>query len=148
MNSQSFRYLAIVAVLVAIGIYQCIDWIVPPHIQIIPQLRPPRTPGQEEAGVYLVSFDLDKKYLLTSIKVVPVPALQTNKHAAPVWQLVAATNALPQKGFLYGMAIRGMRPPPGAQAQPLQPEQDYRLFVEAGRVKGQVDFRTHALPGS
>jgi len=147
MNSQALRYFAIVAVLVAVGVYQCMDWIRPPHIQIIPQLRPARTAAQAEDGVCSVAFILDKKYLLTRIKVVPVNALATNKNISPVWQLVASTNQEPQKGFVYGLPVKGMRPPPGTKTQPLMPGQDYRLFVEAGRITGQVDFRTQFDPG-
>jgi hypothetical protein len=146
MNAQSFRLVAIVVVLLAIGVYQCIDWITPPSIQIVPQIRPPRN-GQEESDLYQVTFELDKKYQLTSVKVDSVAALATNKNASPVWQLTTQSNSAPQKGFLYGMNIPGMRPAPGLANQPLLPAQEYRLLVVAGRSKGEVRFKMPALPG-
>lgn len=148
MNLQALRLVAVVAVLAAICVYQCIDWISPPPIQIIAQLRPPRFPSSEGSDVYQVSFDLDNKYKLTCIDVVSLSELKTNKAAAPLWRLVTSSNSIPEKGFLYGMKIPGMHPPSaGFKTQPLLPDQDYRLRVEAGRFKGHIDFQTHPLTG-
>jgi len=113
-----------------------------PTIQIIPQNRL----GWHAAGdVNPVSFSLDGTYALTMIKVVPVSALQTNKFATPAWYLVTKTNSAPTKGFLYGGKVQGMNPSdlkPHPDA--LEPDTTYRLFVEAGRATGQVDFRPAA----
>ena len=136
-------------VLAAICVYHCLDWIKPPAIQIIPQLRPPWVAGQASAEVYQVTFILDRKYRLTCVKVVPVWVLETNKYAPPVWHLVSSSNSVPQRGFLYGMTIPGMQPKRAdAQPQPLVPDRAYRLYLESGRVKGQVDFRTRAWTGN
>jgi hypothetical protein len=137
----------IVLAVVLAGIYVCFftDWINRPHIQIIAQTRPIQPTGPT-AKVYPVSFLLDGKYQLTSVKVVPVGAYQTNKHAPALWHLLTYTNAPPVEGFVYGQRIPGMRPSlTNSRPQKLEPDTIYRLFVEAGRAKGQIDFHTSGL---
>ena len=47
---------------------------------------------------------------------------------------------------VYGQLIAGMRPGiTNSHPQPLEPVTAYRLFVEAGRAKGQIDFRTSGI---
>ena len=142
MLSKQNVLLILAVVLAGIYVYYFTDWINRPRIQIIAQTRPiqPRGPV---AMVYPVSFLLDGQYQLTSVKVVPLRGSETNKFVPPLWHLIAYTNAPPSQGFLYGQRLPGMKPsisnaPPGR----LQPTTDYRLFVEAGRSKGQIDFRT------
>ena len=135
--------LIILAILLA-SLYVCFftDWINRPRIQIIAQTRPIQPRGQT-AQVYPVSFLLDGRYKLTSVKVVSPGALATNKFAPPLWYLVAFTNVPPCEGFLYGQRIPGMRPwMTNSRPNQLEPSTAYRLVVEAGRAKGQVDFRT------
>jgi hypothetical protein len=132
-------------VLAGVYVYFFTDWINTPHIQIIAQTRPiqPRGPV---AKVYPVSFLLDGKYKLRSVKVVPLAAFETNKFTPPSWQLIAYTNVPLTEGFLYGQRIPGMRPwMTNAQPQRLEANTAYRLLVVAGRAKGQVDFRTSGL---
>jgi len=147
MTKKSILLISVAVALAACYLYYFTDWINPPVIQILPQLRPPRNPARNPSPVYQVSFNLDGKYRLTSVKVIPIQALATNKNAAPIWNLTTSSNSLPQKGFFYGVPIPGMRPAlTNARPQRLQPEVAYRLFVKSGRAKGQVDFKTHALP--
>ena len=48
--------------------------------------------------------------------------------------------------FVYGQHIRGLKPEvPGANAEPLQPDVTYRLFVTAGTAKGQHDFEVKSV---
>jgi hypothetical protein len=66
---------------------------------------------------------------------------QTNQNVMPVWHLIFNSNSAPVKIFVYGQRIRGMKSEvPGAHAEPLQPDVTYRLFVTAGKAKGQHDF--------
>jgi hypothetical protein len=59
---------------------------------------------------------------------------------------MAYTNAPSSEGFLYGQRIAGMRPwLTNAGPQQLEPNTVYRLFVEAGRARGQIDFQTSGL---
>jgi len=89
----------------------------------------------------LVIFRLDHPYKLTSVKVISVPELETNKYARPVWELTSDSNSIAIPAFPYGMRIRGMRSAvKGAQPGELTPNVPYRLFVQAGSIKGEHDF--------
>ena len=88
-----------------------------------------------------VNFSLGYPYRLTSLKVVSVSALESNKYALPVWELKSDSNSVPIKIFSYGQGIRGMQPiVSNARPEPLAPGESYRLFVEAGPQKAQHDF--------
>jgi hypothetical protein len=93
-----------------------------------------------------ITFGLEPQYRLTEIKVVPLAAWQTNQNVMPIWHLIADTNSVPIKIFVYGQRIRGLKPEvPGAHAEPLQPDVTYRLFITAGKAKGQHDFEVKAV---
>jgi hypothetical protein len=88
-----------------------------------------------------VNFNLGFPYRLTSLKVISVSALESNKYALPAWELKSDSNSVPVKLFSYGDHIRGMQPVvSNAKADPLNPGTTYRLFVEAGPQKAQHDF--------
>ncbi len=89
-----------------------------------------------------ITFGLQGGYKLTEIKAVSLGEWQTNQNTLPVWHLVSDSNSAPVESFVYGRPIRGMKPAvPGAKAQPLQPDVTYRLFVTAGKARGQHDFK-------
>lgn len=88
-----------------------------------------------------VNFDLGYAYRLTSLKVVSVSALESNKYALASWELKSDSNSVPIKMFSYGERIRGMKPiVSNATPEPLTPGATYRLLVEAGSQKAQHDF--------
>jgi len=92
-----------------------------------------------------ITFGLEPQCQPTEIKVVPLAAWLTNQNVLPVWHLIADSNSVPIKIFVYGQRIRGLKPEvPGAHAEPLQPDVTYRLFVTAGKAKGQHDFEVKA----
>jgi hypothetical protein len=91
--------------------------------------------------VKTVIFGMERDYQLTSVKIISVPELETNKYAHPIWELISDSNSVPTRAFTYGMRIRGMHPPvKGAQPAALDLNVPYRLFVEAGKMKGEHDF--------
>lgn len=142
MMSKQNVLIAVAVLLGAIYLYSFTDWLRPRRIQIIAQTRPFR-PAASTSRVYPVSFVLDGLYQLTSVKVVLLSAYETNRFTVPLWDLVNYTNAPPTEGFLYGSHIAGMKPrQTNFTQQPLQPDTVYRLLVQAGRAKGQVDFHT------
>ena len=47
---------------------------------------------------------------MTSLKVIPVQEIETNKHPHAIWDLVSDSNSIPTKDLMYGIPIRGMRP--------------------------------------
>ena len=96
---------------------------------------------RRDASAPPITFGLEGSYKLTEIKAVPLAEWQTNQNARPVWHLVSDSNSVPVKFFVYGQRIRGMKPAePRAQPQPLQTNIAYRLFVTAGKARGQHDF--------
>lgn len=131
--------------------YYFTDWFASENIQIVHSLRPvaaKRARGKTPAPnptVNAVSFSLDRKCRLTEVRVIPTAELATNKYAHPVWHLVSESNSIPVKALVYGTTPRGMHPKvKGAQADPLLPDVTYRLFVTAGDLKGEHDFKTTA----
>lgn len=83
----------------------------------------------------------NERYELTSVKVVSVSALSSNKYALPVWELKSDSHSIPIKTFSYGQRIQGMKPAvEDTKALPLDNGTVYRLFIEAGRRKAQHDF--------
>jgi hypothetical protein len=88
-----------------------------------------------------ITFGLESVYRLTEIEAVPLAAWETNHDVLPIWHLISDSNSVPVKSFVYGQRIRGMRPAtPGTRPQPLRTNVLYRLFVTAGKAKGQHDF--------
>jgi hypothetical protein len=86
-------------------------------------------------------FFLDRQLKLTTVKVVPVSDIETNKFPQPVWHLISDSNSVPVREFNYGVPLGGMRPAMKETApEPLEPGVSYRLFVEAGSQKAQHDF--------
>jgi hypothetical protein len=135
--------------LCGLSLYLNRDWFAKDHVHIYHRSFPPR-PGMIRrkssqdpmAAVNPVVFGFDRgSFKLTSIKVVPVSAIETNKYPEPIWHLVSESNSIPVKDFLYGMRIAGMHPAvPGATADPLEPNVKYRLLIEAGAFKAVHDF--------
>lgn len=114
-------------------------------IQIIPQIRPSRPMKSlvPDVSVYPVSFTFDKEYRFTSVKVVTVAEAKNTKFPIPVWHLISDSNSVPLRGLQYGVAPRGMKPAtPNLRPEPLLPKVAYRLLVQAGKLKGEIDFKT------
>jgi len=149
MTKKNIIVLAITLVSV-IGFYLYLfrDSFRKPTIQISHTIRlnpayiyhPPQGTTAEELP-HIIGFGLGGDFKLTSIKVVPVAELETNKFAHPVWELVSDSNSVPTRSFIYGHRIKGMHPAvKGAAAEPLSANIPYRLLVEAKSIKGQQDF--------
>ena len=89
-----------------------------------------------------ILFGLSGQYRLTEVKVVPLTKFQSNPNTPSVWHLISDSNSVPIKMFTYGEYIHGMRPKyKGDRPQELVTNEIYRLFVAAGRAKGQIDFK-------
>jgi hypothetical protein len=124
------------------------DWFAKDSIQIYHRSQPIRAGWlrRAKAPVKLppinpIYFSFDRRLKLTSLKVVSIQDTETNKYPHPVWALISDSNSVPTKDFMYGVPIRGMRPPvKGATPDPLVPGVKYRLLVEAGAQKAAHDF--------
>jgi hypothetical protein len=145
-------FLIILAVLLAgFSFYLNKDWFAKDSIQITHRSRPPspalrrrRAGGAEGDAINPLTFIFNKKVKLTSLKVIPMSDIETNKYPHPIWYLVSESNSVPVKDFSYGIAISGMHPAvKEATPYPLEPDTKYRLLVElAGAIKVQHDFVT------
>ena len=123
-------------------LYVVSDWLAPKRIQIIAQNRPGLITAVQRA-ISPVSFVLNGRYRLTRILVVLASISDGGRPRQPIWELTSSSNSIPIQGFLYGQPVPGMKLAPSAgNASPLAVDTTYRLFVEAGRAKGQVEFRT------
>ena len=89
----------------------------------------------------IMTFNFDRPYRFTEIKVVRLAEWQTNKSALPLWHLISDSNSVPTGKFNYGVAIGGMKPVVAKSwPQPLETNVTYRLFLTAGSITGQDDF--------
>jgi len=150
MSRNGIVLTAIAVLLAAVYVFYFTELFNKQTIQIIPQVRPNRTSaiprGDESTPVYPVSFALDGKYQLTSVKVVSADDLKTNKYPEALWHLISDSNSLPTKSFLYGQKIPGMKPStPRAHPQALQPNVSYTLLLEAGKTRGRTNFFTREV---
>jgi hypothetical protein len=154
LTAMTKSTIVLIVVLIAMAgayVYWFTDWFQPATIQILAQVRPARSTQPGVPGLtatYPVSFAFDRKARLTELKVVSVDDEATNKFSHAVWHLISDSNSVPTKALIYGQQIRGMKPKvPQARPEPLQPEVKYRLYVAAGKYKGQIDFKTIEVPG-
>ena len=143
--------LLLVALLALAGVYvfYFTDWFKPKiiHISHTSRALRPRlgAAAQVSPDTVPITFGVEPQCQLTELTVVPLLAWQTNQNILPVWHLVASTNGAPIKMFMYGQRLRGLKPEvAGGHAQPLEPNVTYRLFVTAGKAKGQHDFEVKA----
>jgi hypothetical protein len=121
-------------------------------MQITSKLRPVRRGTTVERGVtplYDVTFGFNKKYKLTSVKVVSAEDLRTNKHPRALWHVVEDGRSAPVNAISYGKPARGMKPAvPDLQAEVLDANQEYVVLIEAGSIKAQTNFFARARPPS
>jgi hypothetical protein len=138
-NTWLFCALAVVAVL-----YVCFftNWFKSKPIKIFDTSRPMQQRFRRRADLPFIMFGLENgKLRLTELRVVPLGSFQTNSATPSVWHLVSDSNSIPVERFVYGQRIPGMRAPlRGETPQPLETNVTYRLFVIAGREKGEHDF--------
>lgn len=143
-------FLSVLAVvLAAIYVYAFTDWLRSETIQIIPTIRPGRVStvpkNADQPPVYPVSFAFSGKYQFTSVKVIASQDLATNKHPTPLWHLTSDSNSVPTKSIVYGYPIKGMKPAVARmRPEPLLPDVEYILMLEAGKIRAQTNFHTAA----
>ena len=147
MTSKHWMVIALIAALGGFSLYLNMDWFAKDNIQITHRSRAARAglmrgkPPAEMAAVNPIVFGFDRRLKLTSVKVIPLSEIETNKYPHPIWQLVSDSNSVPTKTFVYGQPLRGMRPAvKGATPDPLEPDVQYRILIEAGKIKAQHDF--------
>lgn len=147
MTKNGIILSAIAVLLAAAYVSYFTDWFRKETIQVIASIRPsrissaPRDPDQQ--SVHPVSFSFSRKLKLTCVKVFAAEDVVTNKYPTPLWHLVSKSNSLPVNSIQYGYNIKGMEPAVARmQPEPLQPDVDYLLQIEAGPVKSETHFQT------
>lgn len=151
MSKKQLVVLLVLLALAGAAVYTLKDWLRPEPIQITclirpaqPSRRPPPKRADAPSGRpgYNVTFALNHRLALTTVKVFLLADAMTNKYPQPIWNLTSLSNSVPTKSIVYGERIRGLQPAvKGATADPLEPGGAYRLMIEAGEVKGQQDFQ-------
>lgn len=139
-------------VLAGAYVYFFTDWFATPDIQIKHFMRPnPQRERQAKRrdlpppSSHVVSFSLNQRLTLKSVRVIPAADVATNKYPHPIWHLISDSNSVPTKSFVYGQPIRGMRSPvKGAWPDPLHPNTAYKLYLEGSAGKVEHDFKTPA----
>jgi hypothetical protein len=141
MKNQTKFLIFFALVLGAIYAYRFTDWFSEKKIQIKYRVMAGR--GEKSAGADPVTFYLmDRAYELTSVKVISLDEAATNKYPRAYWHLVSDSNSVSVADFLYGENLAGMKPKvPGLAAWPLKAGGNYRIFIEAGKLKGEKDFQ-------
>jgi hypothetical protein len=130
MNKKNWILIAIAIVLGGVYIIHFSNWFKPKVMAIAHNGR-----------FGSINFTLGNSFQLTSIKVVSVSALESNKYALPMWELKSDSNSAPVKLFSYGERIQGMKPAiENMRPEPLVAGTTYRILVEAGSLKAQHDF--------
>ena len=116
------------------------DWSRGNKVQVHHRSRPAGR-GDGRSTIQPLFFAFDRSLKLTSLKVIPLSEIETNKYPHPIWHLISKSNSVPVSDFTCGCSIGGMQPAvPGATPDPLEPGVTYRLLVEAGSLKLQDDF--------
>lgn len=107
----------------------------------------PKHGRQTDSAAISIMFGFTKKIAVTELKVLPVSDILTNKYPHPIWHLISDSNSVPTKSFAYGEKISGMRPTvAGVRPEPLEPDVDYRLIVDAGSIHAEHDFKIQSQP--
>ena len=152
MTKKNYFQIGLVLVFVGFYVIYFTDWFKtkPMHITGA-RSRVVRTVRNAQSGAAAapMNFYLGDSFELTEVKVVPLDALKTNKLAQPVWHLIGDPSSDSISSLSYGQRIEGMSPANDVpQAGPLQPSVMYRLFLTAGKVKGQLDFHIGPAPAN
>jgi hypothetical protein len=142
-----FQLFALLALTTVYAVYFT-DWFKPKIIHIVSTSRgnqytrrARRNAGNPPAIPPNFMLDTDRK--LTDVKVVLLSAWQTNHDVVPMWHVTCRSKAEPVLRFTYGHEeeLPELEPAvPGTHAQPLEPDETYRIFLKAGAYKGQQDF--------
>lgn len=151
MTTKTWILLVVALLLGSLHAYYFTDWINTPSIQITKANRPIRNP-RWRASTLPITFTFDGHYQLTSVRVFDAEALTDPGKAPtakPLWHLVSKRGSEPVRGIAYGAPVRGMQPAvTNARPAQLQAGVKYRLLLQAGRARGELDFQPAPVPDS
>jgi hypothetical protein len=141
MTKKNWIMLVFAVVLAVIYVIYFTDWFKPKTIQIFHTSRNLRQRQQRGGALPSLIFGVSRQVRITEITVVPLARWETNKNVLPLWHLQSDSNSVPVKSFFYGQFIGGLHPALKG-THPELPETNvvYRIFITAGKVKGEHDF--------
>ena len=147
MTTKQWTLIILAVVLGGFSLYLNKDWFADDNIQIQCRSRPARmgffrrSKRAADTATDPVFFAFDRKLKLTSLKVIPVREIETNKYPHPIWDLISNSNSAPVAEWSYAVPIQGMHPAiKGATPDQLEPGVTYRLIIEAGKLEAHHDF--------
>lgn len=148
MTRKQWMLIALVAVLGGLSLYLNRDWFAGENIHVYHRSLPARAglfkrkrAATDDSLVNPVLFGFDRKLKLTSVQVIPVSDIETNKYPHAIWYLVSDSNSVPVKDLTYGVPVKGMHPKiSDTIPDQLQPGERYRLLIETASLKAQHDF--------
>lgn len=146
MSKKNIAMFVVLIVLAVLYVFYFTNIFENPRMEITSKIRPvySRKTGKttKQAPANLVSFSLNNKYEMTSIKVVEESDFKTNKYPHALWHLVSKSNSVPTKTIIYGLPIGGMESKIAkVKPEKLQTNVPYVLLLEAGKIKGQTTFQ-------
>jgi hypothetical protein len=141
MDKKNTLLVIVLLALLSVYVIFFTDWFKPQVIKLFYSTRAIEYMHAREDLPYVL-FGMEGRYRLTEIKVVSLDDLKNHPGAPALWHLVSKSTSPPIQRFTYGERIYGMKPEfKGEQPQDLVTNVTYRLFVAAGRAKGQIDFK-------
>ena len=161
-NRRTWILSALALLLSGAYVFAFTDWLAPEPIEIASQIRPviqplrlgrrgPKGPTpasgrpvetEPGGGVTRVTFSLDGRYRLTSVRVFALN--EKGEPARKVWDLTGKSREL--ASLMYGMNPAGMALAEDTEAAaPLEANLSYLLEIRSGRRSGSHRFRTAAL---
>ena len=141
MAKKNWLLIGVAIVLAVVYLVCFTDWFQPQTVRIFHTNRNVRIRFAQKNGLPNLIFGLNRQLRLTEIKVVPLADYQANPKTLPLWHLVSDSNSVPVKTFFYGQSIHGLKPEvSGTRAQVLSNNVTYRIFIIAGKIKGEHDF--------
>ena len=152
MTKKNYFLIGLVVVMAGLYAVYFTDWFKskPMHISGTPTRGARNMLGARSgAAASQMIFSMSDSYELTEVKVVPLAALKTNKLAQPVWHLIGDPSSDSISMFSYGQRIEGMSSADDVTVtEPLETGVWYRLFIAAGKIKGQLDFHIGPAPAN
>lgn len=147
MTQKQLLLIALVAVMAGGVLYINRDWFTKPPIQVSHRFHAFADRFGNDSGTVPLLFEFNRKLKLTSVEVIPVSDLETNKNPHPLWHMVSDSNSVPTRGFVYGTEVPGMRPAyKEVAADPLDLGVKYQLVVRAGSLRAEHDFTLELPP--
>jgi hypothetical protein len=150
MTKKNWLLVIFLIALAAVYVIWFTDWFKPKTFHVSHTIRQMhfRRRGAINTEPALI-FGVEPPQEVTEIKIVSLADFEKDPETLPIWHLISDSNSPPTRDFVYGQRVRGLRPSiAGAEAGELQTNMVYRIFIKAGRARGQQDFEIGGAPST